>query len=110
MDYKKLQCLVGSYLNGFRIVKVENDPFIKGQINLFTDTPEDIGFGDKMFIKFYIRDEMSGAAIYNEQVNKSEHAVTELEKWLRHEIKHSFNNRYKTLIEVFEKLQEFMEI
>lgn len=29
--------LIGKYLNGYKIVRIENDPFIKGQINLWTD-------------------------------------------------------------------------
>lgn len=30
--------LVGKYIDGNKIVKVEYDPFIKGQINIITDT------------------------------------------------------------------------
>lgn len=30
--------LVGKYIDGNKIVRVEYDPFIKGQINIITDT------------------------------------------------------------------------
>ena len=29
--------LIGKYINGYKIVKIEYDPFVKGQINLITD-------------------------------------------------------------------------
>lgn len=29
--------LIGKYINGYKIVSVEKDPFIKDQINLWTD-------------------------------------------------------------------------
>lgn len=48
--------LEGKYINGFKIIKVEADPFINGQLNLFTDQMEDIGFGDRSCIKFFITD------------------------------------------------------
>lgn len=29
--------LIGKYINGYKIVKIEYDPFVKGQINIITD-------------------------------------------------------------------------
>ena len=37
MKIDNFNFLVGKYLNGFKIIKVGYDPFIKGQINLYTD-------------------------------------------------------------------------
>ena len=82
-----LQCLVGNYLNGFKIVSVQEDPFIKGQINLFTDSTEDVGFGDRSVIKFWLRDEKSNTQIYRKQINKDTWILTEFEKWLDEKIK-----------------------
>lgn len=65
-----LKILEGKYLNGFRIQKVEYDPFIKGQINLFTDEFYDIGFGDKASIKFVVTENQLSSTIFQEQTNK----------------------------------------
>ena len=65
-EYLK-QHLEGKYINGFKIIEVEQDPFIKGQLNLFTDEMRDIGFGDKAVTKFYISDKPAGAKIYKEK-------------------------------------------
>lgn len=111
-----LQSLVGNYLNGFKIVSVQKDPFIKGQINLFTDSTEDIGFGDRSVIKFWVRDEKNNAAIYREQINKDTWILTEFEKWLETILENEKfcylsphgedRYRYNIFKEVLDKLQE----
>ncbi len=79
-----MQELIGKYLNGYRIVKVEKDPFIQGQINLWTDDTRLDFLGDREVVKFYVRDYPSGASIYQEQVDKENYQlksiINELEK------------------------------
>ena len=113
-----LQCLVGNYLNGFKIVSVEKDPFIQGQINLFTDSTEDIGFGDRSVIKFWIKNEESNVAICREQLNKNTYILTEFEKWLEETINYlerskESRNEYKLQILIYKhcliNLQELKE-
>jgi len=43
---------VGDYVNGLKITKIENDPFIKGQINLFTQEVTVDNFGDRSITIF----------------------------------------------------------
>lgn len=69
MTKEDLYPLIGKYLNGFKIVKIENDPFIKEQINLWTDTWENDLFGDRYLVKFYVRSESGSATIYREVVD-----------------------------------------
>ena len=88
-----LQCLVGNYLNGFKIVSVEKDPFIKDQINLVTNAVNDTYFGDKRVIKFYVRNkDNAGASIYKEQVTDDKYILNEFEKWLEEEIVREINH------------------
>lgn len=42
----------GDYVNGQKIVKITKDPFIKGQLNLWTDRDEIDCFGDRSTIKY----------------------------------------------------------
>ena len=67
--------LIGKYLNGYKIVKIEKDPFIKGQINLWTDEEKVGTFGDRSIIKFFIRDESNSAKVYQELVDKEKHEL-----------------------------------
>lgn len=67
---EKYDNLIGKYLNGYKIVKIENDPFIKGQINLWTDEQTIKAFGDRSIVKFFIREESNSAKIYQELVDK----------------------------------------
>lgn len=62
--------LLGKYLNGYKIVSIEKDPFIKGQINLWTDVCESNYFGDRNLIKFFVRDEENSNKIYRELIDK----------------------------------------
>lgn len=66
----RYQDLVGKYLNGYKIVKVEDDPFIKGQVNLWTDEQTVESFGDRSIIKFFIRDDSNEVKIYQELTDK----------------------------------------
>lgn len=67
--------LIGKYLNGYKIVKVEKDPFIKGQINLWTDEIRTETFGDRTVTKFFIRDEGNSNKIYQELVDKEKYEL-----------------------------------
>ena len=70
MNKEDLYPLIGKYLNGYKIVKIENDPFIKGQINLFTDEWEYEVFNDRCLVKFFIREESNTSKIYKELVDE----------------------------------------
>lgn len=65
--------LLGKYLNGYKIVKIENDPFIKGQVNLWTDDVRIEIFGDRSVTKFFVRDESNSNKIYQELVDKEKY-------------------------------------
>ena len=69
MNKENLYPLIGKYLNGYKIVKIEEDPFVKGQINLLTDGWITECFGDKSIIKFYIRPESNSSKIYRELID-----------------------------------------
>lgn len=47
---------VGDYVNGYKITSISQDPFIKGQINLWTDRDEIDCFGDRSTIKYINKD------------------------------------------------------
>lgn len=70
MNKEDLYPLIGKYLNGYKITKIEEDPFVKGQINLWTDEWRTEYFGDKALVKFYVRPESGSAQIYKELVDK----------------------------------------
>lgn len=67
--------LIGKYLNGYKIVKVENDPFIKRQINLWTDEIKTEYFGDRSIVKFFIREEDNSSKIYQELIDKEKYIL-----------------------------------
>lgn len=87
MNEEDLACLISKYLNGYKIVKVEKDPFIKGQINLWTDEWRTEAFYDRSLVKFFVREEPNTAKIYQELVNKEN---TNLKQALN-EIREYFN-------------------
>lgn len=68
--------LVGKYLNGYKIVRIEKDPFIEGQINLWTDEGKTGAFGDRSIVKFFVRDESNNAKIYQKLVDKEKYRDT----------------------------------
>lgn len=67
--------LLGKYLNGYKIAKIEKDPFIKGQTNLWTDEVRIETFGDRSAVKFFIRDEDNSNKIYQELVDKEKYEL-----------------------------------
>ena len=70
MNKEDLYPLIGKYLNGYKIVKIEEDPFVKGQINLWTDEWIAEYFGDRSMVKFFIRPESNSSKIYKELIDK----------------------------------------
>lgn len=85
-----LHCLIGKYLNGYKIVRIEDDPFIKGQINLFTDEWEYEAFNDKSLVKFFVRNESNTSKIYKELIDEENYnlkqALREIREVLDNEI------------------------
>ena len=91
-----LQCLIGKYLNGYKIVRIEDDPFIKGQISLFTDEWEYEAFNDKSLVKFFVRNESNTSKIYKELIDEENY---NLKQALR-EIREVLDNEIVTLSRV----------
>lgn len=77
MNKEDLYPLIGKYLNGYKIIKIEEDPFIKGQINLWTDEWITEYFGDKSIVKFFIRPESNSSKIYKELIDKENKQLKE---------------------------------
>ena len=104
--------LEGKYLNGYRIVKVEKDPFIQGQINLWTDETKQDFLGNKEVVKFYVRDYPSGASIYQEQVDKENYqlknGIKEFKKWLEDEKEATIFDYHFAIEDVLNKLNELL--
>ena len=75
MNKEDLQCLVGKCLNGYKIVKVENDPFIPGQINLWTNEYKTDTFRDRSIIKFFVRSESNSSKVYQELIDKEKYEL-----------------------------------
>ena len=96
--------LIGKYLNGYKIVKVESDPFVKGQINLWTDEVKTEYFGDRTIVKFFVRDESNSAKVYQELVDKEKY---DLQQRIDKAIEYATNgmrivndNEYHRLLEI----------
>jgi hypothetical protein len=117
MNKKDLYPLIGKYLNGYKIVKIEEDPFVKGQINLWTDEWITKYFGDKSIVKFFVRPESNSSKIYKEsalkeienlqQENKQLKSIlTKLEEWLKETRINSAFIDEQTIMEVQLKIQE----
>lgn len=70
MNKEDLYPLIGKYLNGYKIIKIEEDPFVKGQINLWTDEWITEYFGDKSMVKFFVRPKSNSSKIYKELIDK----------------------------------------
>lgn len=75
MSEENFSCLVGKYLNGYKIVKIEKDPFIKGQINLFTDEWKYEAFYDRSLVIFRLREEANTSKYYQELVDKEKYEL-----------------------------------
>ena len=59
--------LEGKYINGYKIQRIDEDPFIRGQLNLYTNETIGIGFGDRAIVKFFLSDKPNmGGRIYKE--------------------------------------------
>ena len=59
--------LEGKYINGYKIQRIDEDPFIRGQLNLFTNETTGIGFGDMSVVKFFLSDKPNiSGRIYKE--------------------------------------------
>ena len=59
--------LEGKYINGYKIQRIEEDPFIRGQLNLFTNETTGIGFGDMSVARFFLSDKPNiSGRIYKE--------------------------------------------
>ena len=102
MNKEDLYPLIGKYLNGYKIVKIEEDPFVKGQINLWTDEWITEYFGDKSIVKFYIRPESNSSKIYREPIDKEIYQLKDnwnkLKEYIREtklkEFEKSYGKRY----------------
>lgn len=71
MKKEQLFVLLGKYLNGFKIVRIEDDPFIKGQINLWTHSDsQSVVIGDTNRVKFFVNAEDDGSPVYQASINK----------------------------------------
>lgn len=70
MNKEDLYPLIGKYLNGYKIIKIEEYPFVKGQINLWTDEWITEYFGDKSMVKFFVRPKSNSSKIYKELIDK----------------------------------------
>lgn len=96
MNKEDLYPLIGKYLNGYKIVKIEEDPFVKGQINLWTDEWITEYFGDKSIVKFFIRLESNSSKIYKEQIDKEIYQLkgnwNKLKEWVNKHYDYYMNN------------------
>ena len=96
MNKEDLYPLIGKYLNGYKIVKIEEDPFVKGQINLWTDEWITEYFGDKSIVKFFIRPESNSSKIYKEQIDKEIYQLKDnwnkLKEWVNKHYDYYMNN------------------
>lgn len=106
MNKEDLYPLIGKYLNGYKIVKIEEDPFVKGQINLWTDEWITKYFGDKSIVKFFIRPESNSSKIYKEQIDKEIYQLKD--NW--NKLKEHLTNRYNNGTESISYRQVFIEI
>lgn len=96
MNKEDLYPLIGKYLNGYKIVKIEEDPFVKGQINLWTDEWITEYFGDKSIVKFFIRLESNSSKIYKELIDKEIYQLKDnwnkLKEWVNKHYDYYMNN------------------
>lgn len=96
MNKEDLYPLIGKYLNGYKIVKIEEDPFVKGQINLWTDEWITEYFGDKSIVKFFVRLESNSSKIYKEQIDKEIYQLkgnwNKLKEWVNKHYDYYMNN------------------
>jgi len=120
MKIDDYQFLVGKYLNGYKIVKVEKDPFYKDQINLWTDEWKTEAFNDRCMIKFFIRTEGNSAKIYQEQVDKEntnlKQALNKIREYVKSEhmimtdlgyVKEQLNKQYiNDILQIIDEVED----
>ena len=103
MNKEDLYHLIGKYLNGYKIIKIEEDPFIKGQINLCTDEWITEYFGDKSIVKFFVRPESNSSKIYKELIDKEIYQLKDKWNKLKEYLINDINDRNGTKIAEFEE-------
>lgn len=113
MNKEDLYFLIGKYLNGYKIVKIEEDPFIKGQINLWTDEWITEYFGDKSMVKFFVRPEGNSSRIYKELVDKENKQLKNNWNKLKESLKDVMNsssgddkNFVETILNIMQELEQ----
>lgn len=112
MNKEDLYPLIGKYLNGYKIVKIEEDPFVKGQINLWTDEWITEYFGDKSIVKFFIRLESNSSKIYKELIDKEIYQLKDnwnkLKEYIYNQIPtdKTVLTKHIKIFEVLDKMQE----
>lgn len=110
MNKEDLYPLIGKYLNGYKIVKIEEDPFVKGQINLWTDEWITEYFGDKSIVKFFIRPESNSSKIYKELIDKEIYQLKDNWNKLKEYVKKKqailFDTEYICYSNILDKMQE----
>ncbi|HAB66575.1 MAG TPA: hypothetical protein DCE23_04325 [Firmicutes bacterium] len=89
-------CLVGKYLNGYKITKVLKDPFISEQFNLLTDEWEYEAFNDRSLVMFRISNKPGNSKIYQELVNKE-----------NHQLKNKLQQQSKIIDECIKELRQY---
>lgn len=108
MNKEDLYPLIGKYLNGYKIIKIEEDPFIKGQINLWTDEWITEYFGDISIVKFFIRPESNSSKTYNELINKEIYQLKDNWNKLKQKMIDSFNKTQD--VQFLDVLQDMLEL
>lgn len=88
--------LIGKYLNGYKIVRIEKDPFIKGQINLWTDEEIRGTFNDRSIVKFFIREDSNSNKIYQELMDKEIYDLKKEKQELIEYLKNQINECHLT--------------
>ena len=104
--------LIGKYLNGYKIVRIEKDPCIKGQINLWTDEEDTNTFGDRHIVKFFIREESNTTKVYQELADKEKYELQQrinktlekMESWL-FALDYAERDRLKIIMEILKGVE-----
>lgn len=107
-EEKVMKIKVGDYLNGYKIVAIQPDPFVKGQIDLLTDEIEMDCFGDRSQVMFFVRDRQS-SRIYREAFDKNFYYFY---KWLKEESQIKYRDcghRQNVINEILQKFEEIMK-
>lgn len=107
MNKEDLYLLIGKYLNGYKIVKIEEDPFVKGQINLWTDEWKTECFGDKCLVKFYVGPNVNSVKNYQELINKENYILKSNWNKLKKQMINRFNESQDVhFLDVLQDMEE----